>query len=176
MNRQGGQIISFPPAPSAPPTSVSTSDVTSSSITVQWGAVDCIHRNGDITGYSVRYGVQGSGITQTESVSGGATTEATISGLTHSTTYSIEVAAVNSAGTGSYSSSITAETDGERADYHIVICTGSSQEMHTYPLSLSAIAMHSGYIHMYIHSSHLFPIIYSLELLFRCYLCGCWIH
>ena len=63
--------------------------------------MNCIHRNGDITGYSVRYGVQGS--TQTESVSGGATTEATISGLEPATNYSIEVAAVNSADTGVYS-------------------------------------------------------------------------
>ena len=37
------------------------------------------------------------------SVSGGSVTEATISGLTPSTTYSIEVAAVNSVGTGAYS-------------------------------------------------------------------------
>ena len=100
------------PAPSSPPTSVSTSDVTSSSITVQWGAVDCIHRNGDITGYSVRYGVQGSGSTQTESVSGGATTERTVSGLESSSNYSIEVAAVNSAGTGVYSDPIIRITDG----------------------------------------------------------------
>ena len=112
MNRQGGQIISCPPAPSAAPTSVSTSDVTSFSITVQWGAVDCIHRNGDITGYSVRYGVQGNGSTQTESVSGGATTEATISGLVAGTNYSIEVAAVNSAGTGVYSDPLTVLTSG----------------------------------------------------------------
>ena len=113
MNRQGGQIISCPPAPSAPPTSVSTSDVTSFSITVQWGAVDCIQRNGDITGYSVRYGVQGSGSTPTESVSGGATTEATISGLAAATSYDIEVAAVNSAGTGVYSDPLTVLTSGE---------------------------------------------------------------
>ena len=45
------------------------------------------------------------------SVSGGNVTEATISGLTPSTTYSIEVAAVNSAGTGVYSSPpVIAET------------------------------------------------------------------
>ena len=113
MNRQGGQTISCPPASSAPPTSVSTSDVTSSSITVQWGAVDCIHRNGDITGYSVRYGVQGSGSTQTESVSGGTTTEATISGLAAGTNYDIEVAAVNSVGTGVYSHPLAALTSGE---------------------------------------------------------------
>ena len=86
---------------------------TSSSITVQWGAVDCIHRNGDITGYSVRYGVQGNGSTQTESVSGGGATQTTISGLTASTNYSIEVAAVNNAGTGVYSSAVISETDGE---------------------------------------------------------------
>ena len=87
-------------APSAAPTSVRESGVTSSSITVQWGEVDCIHHNGDITGYSVRYGVQGSGSTQTRNVS---ITEATISSLLPSTTYSIEVAAVNSAGIGNYS-------------------------------------------------------------------------
>ena len=45
------------------------------------------------------------------SVSGGSVTETTISGLTPSTTYSIEVAAVNSIGTGVYSSpSVIAET------------------------------------------------------------------
>ena len=108
----------FPPAPSAVPTSVSVSEVTSSSITLQWGAVNCIHRNGDITGYSVRYGVQGSGSTQTESVSGGGATITTISGLMASTTYSIEVAAVNSAGTGDYSDPITAETPESRLSIH----------------------------------------------------------
>ena len=102
----------FPPAPSAAPTSVSVSEVTSSSITVQWGAVDCIHRNGDITGYSVRYGVQGSGRTQTVSVSGGGATQTIISGLTASTKYSIQVVAVNSAGTGVYSNVVMQLTQG----------------------------------------------------------------
>ena len=113
MNRQPGQIISCPPAPSAPPTSVSTSDVTSSSITVQWGTVDCIHRNGDITGYSVRYGVQGSGSTQTESVSGGITNEFIIPELESATTYVVQVAAVNSGGTGVYSDQAFVLTSGE---------------------------------------------------------------
>ena len=100
----------FPPAPSAAPISVSVFEVTSSSITVQWGAVDCIHRNGDITGYSVRYGVQGSGSTQTVSISGSGAIQTAISGLESSTTYSIEVAAVNNAGTGDYSPVIMEET------------------------------------------------------------------
>ena len=94
--------ISIPPAPSAAPTSVRVSAVTSSSITVQWGAVDCIHRNGDIAGYSVQYGVVGSGSTQTLSVSGDSVTEATVLYLMPSTTYSFEVAAENSAGIGVY--------------------------------------------------------------------------
>ena len=46
------------------------------------------------------------------SVSGGSITEATISGLTPSTTYSIEVAAVNGAGTGVYSNAVARLTEG----------------------------------------------------------------
>ena len=99
----------FSPAPSAAPTSVSVSEVTSSSITVQWGAVDCIHRNGHITGYSVRYGVQGMGegdrtVQMVSGDSGGGMYQ--ISGLQSSTNYSIEVAAVNSVSTGIYSTDI----------------------------------------------------------------------
>ena len=82
---------------------MSVSEVTSSSITVQWGPVDCADRNGDITGYSVQYEEVESGSTQNMSVSGDSATETTISGLMPSTTYSMEVAAVNSAGPGTYS-------------------------------------------------------------------------
>ena len=95
--------VSIPPAPSAAPISVSISEVTSSSITVQWEMVPCIHRNGDITGYSVQY--TGGGSTQTLSVSGDDVTEVTITGLTASTTYSVRVAAENDVDTGPLSSS-----------------------------------------------------------------------
>ena len=89
--------MAIPPAPSAPPTSVSVSEVTSFSITVQWGPVDCIHRNGDITGYSVQYE------SETVSVSGDSSGGMyVISGLMPSTTYSIQVAAETSTGTGPY--------------------------------------------------------------------------
>ena len=84
--------------------SVTTSSSSSSTITVQWGEVPCIDQNGVITGYSVQYGVMGSGNTQTVAVDGAAATEATIGDLMSSTTYSIQVAAVNSEGTGVYSS------------------------------------------------------------------------
>ena len=58
----------------------------------------------------MQYGEVGSGSTQTMPVSGGSATEATISSLMPSTTYSIQVAAVNSAGPGSYSDPMINET------------------------------------------------------------------
>ena len=70
--------------------------------------MDCIHHNGDITGYSVQYRVMGSGSTQALNVSGYSVT---ISSLMLSTTYSIEVAAVNSAGTGVYSDLLIVQTE-----------------------------------------------------------------
>ena len=99
-------------APSGPPTSVSATS-TSTTITVQWGAVDCIHRNGDITDYSVRYGVEGSaeGDRSVEMVSGDSSGGMyDISGLSAATRYTVEVAAVNSAGTGVYSDAVVVET------------------------------------------------------------------
>ena len=98
--------------PSAGPVGVEVGEVTSSTITVQWGEVPCIHQNGVITGYSVQYGVMGSGNTMAMVVDGAATTQTTIGDLMSSTDYSIQVAAVNSEGTGVYSDPITATTEG----------------------------------------------------------------
>ena len=88
----------------------------STSITLQWGELPCIHQNGAIVGYSVQYGVVGSRNTETMTVDGASTTQTTISGLSPSTTYSIQVGAVNSAGTGVYSDPETAETLPSEAD------------------------------------------------------------
>ena len=79
----------------------------SSNITTQWGAVNISHHNGNITGYSVWCGVQGSGSTETVYVSGGTTTNTTIPGLIPYTSYVIDMAAVNSAGIGVYSEPLT---------------------------------------------------------------------
>ena len=96
----------FTAGPSAPPNGVSA-DGTSTAISVQWGSVPCIHQNGQITGYSVRYGVVGSGNTETMNVTGSG---AVISELETSTNY-VEVAAVNSAGVGEYSDPIIVLTE-----------------------------------------------------------------
>ena len=68
--------------------------------------MDCMYQNGNITGYSVRYGVRGSG--EEDKTVENATGESSggihvISGLSAATVYEVEVAAVNSAGIGVYS-------------------------------------------------------------------------
>ena len=50
-------------------------------------------------------------------VVGGSVMEATISGLVPATTYSIQVAAVNSAGTGDYSDPVIIETPSQSKYY-----------------------------------------------------------
>ncbi|CAI8051555.1 Protein sidekick-2, partial [Geodia barretti] len=91
-------------APSAAP-NVSKTFATSYSITINWELVPCEHQNGDIAGYTVRYGEMGNNMTDTTvlNITGASVTEATISNLTLSTNYTIQVAAVNRAGTGVFS-------------------------------------------------------------------------
>ena len=91
------------------PSDILISDKNSSTITICWRPGKCVHSNGDITGYSVRYGIQGNGSIQTVTVSGKDSTNTSISGLKSSTTYSIEVA-VNSASIGIYSNSLNVTT------------------------------------------------------------------
>ena len=62
----------------------------------------------------MQYGVVvGSGSTQTVGVSGGGASHTTISGLRPARTYSIQVAAVNSAGSGLYSAPTNQLTSGK---------------------------------------------------------------
>ena len=58
-------------------------------------------------------------------VSGGSITEATISSLISSTTYFIQVAAVNSAGMGVYSDNIFATPDSECSYKHTKVGEGT---------------------------------------------------
>ena len=87
-----------------------TSSVNPSSITVQWDCVDCIDRNSEITGYTVRY--QNGGTTVMESVLGTSASDTvfTASGLIPRTSYTFEVAAVSNEGTGPFSTDTTVET------------------------------------------------------------------
>ena len=100
----------FYTVPTRGPTSVRRGTVTASSITVHWGEVSCLQRNGEITGYRAQ-AVRNGMVEGTASVGGGAR-QATISGLSPSTTYSIQLAALNGAGTGPYNG-VYVRTNGE---------------------------------------------------------------
>ena len=95
--------------PSAAPTSVGALVMNSTAINVQWGPVDCIHRNGYITGYSLLYAGRGSihALSVSEDSNGGMTT---ISELSVATVYTVEVAAETSVGVGVYSDPLMIST------------------------------------------------------------------
>ena len=82
--------------------------MSSTAITVQWETVPCIEQNGDITDYTVTI-LESEEMDRVEDVDGNVI-EVIISGLNSSTTYSIQVAAVNSQGTGPYSDTIIINT------------------------------------------------------------------
>ena len=105
--------------PSAAPSQVSVSQVTLSTIIVQWEDVECIHRNGNITGYSVLV-VASSVMDMVINV--GNVKQATIllSELTPFTEYTISVAAVNTAGMGVYSNGTTITIKGISGSYFIL--------------------------------------------------------
>ena len=111
--------------PSSPPSSVAVLVKSPTTITVHWGPVDCRHQNGEITGYSVRYGEVGSD-EEDRTVkmvlgdsSGGMTT---ISTLNKETVYTVEVAAETSAGTGVYSDFQTIQTPSGELIYTFFFC------------------------------------------------------
>ena len=80
----------------------------STSIKVTWErSADCRDWNGEIIGYSVRYGEEGS---SDKTVRMDSQTTVFLFLLTKETVYTIEVAAVTSAGTGVYSQPQTIET------------------------------------------------------------------
>ena len=93
-------------APSAPTEGIQVSKRMIFSITVEWQAVPCIHRNGNITGYGIIYHMRDNNQKYNVSSSG---TMLTIPDLQPSTTYVISVAAVNSEGIGMLGN-ITAST------------------------------------------------------------------
>ena len=127
-------------------------DVNSTTITVQWGPVEpCNQQNGAIISYSVRYG------SETVSVSGDSMI--TITGLTPSTTYSIQVAAETNGGTGVYSSAVEQLTNG--------VCVHSLR-LHIVELTVSVSLSLCSNCDSRLHNSH-----HHLSLLDQWGLRGC---
>ena len=122
MRERGGErdhyLAAIPStAPTGYPRSIRRGTVIPNSITVHWEEVDCLDRNGAITGYVAR--ALSNGREEGTASVGGDDREATISGLTPSTQYIVQVAAVNSAGTGPYSPIALYGTEGIAQGYTI---------------------------------------------------------
>ena len=84
--------------------------VTARSITIEWDELPCLERNGVITSYIVEARAGGEA-DRTVNVNDGSAREATLSGLTPSTAYTVSLQAVNSADSGPIRS-IAIETPG----------------------------------------------------------------
>ena len=101
-----------PSAPGDSPLEVRALATSPISITIRWGRVPCINRNSNITGYIVRYSKDG-GRTVDVTVSGTGQSDRTYTAtsLAPNTSYSIQVAAVNSTGEiGPFSTNVTVKT------------------------------------------------------------------
>ena len=85
--------------------------VTARSITIEWDELACLDRNGVITSYIVEARTSGT-LIRTVNVGDGSAREATVSGLTPSTEYTVTLQTVNSADYGPIRS-IAIETAGE---------------------------------------------------------------
>ena len=101
------------PAPTDAPGGLAITSVESRSLSVAWGIVPCPHQGGPITGYRLYYS-NGSD-SYIVNITGEENKQFNLTGLTPSTSYSVQVAAVNDRGTGPYSTPLTVETlqDGE---------------------------------------------------------------
>ena len=110
---------------SVSPRNVRATVVSSTVISVQWdGLSPCTQVNGLIVEYRVQYTAESSGVVQSIDQTGewnvtGA--EASLTGLTPYTNYSIQVAAVNEQGDmGRYSDPITVQTGEDGKDRHCI--------------------------------------------------------
>lgn len=91
------------------PRSVEVQSVFPASIVISWRAPQSKHHNGLLTGYIIRYFQHGSNRTDSLVTFANTTTQI-ISGLISCTNYTVQVAAVNSNGTGPFSVPTVAES------------------------------------------------------------------
>ena len=93
-------------APSAAPRDFTSHTVASTSISLTWKNIDCIQRNGVLTGFDIKYYRQVDGALATTIVGGSDTTSYTVGDLFPYSEYWFHIAAVNSEGLGPYNAFI----------------------------------------------------------------------
>ena len=97
----------FGAVPSAAPTSVTAVEVGPLKIHVVWGPVECIHRNGAITGYRVCH-TNLNTLSKICSPSSGGGTSLDIS-VSSGGVYGVQVAGINAVGEGPFSNEVMIE-------------------------------------------------------------------
>jgi len=92
-----------------PPRIATLMDTDPAMLSVSYRPPKASFRNGNMTGYVIRYTRVGSGVSQNITVDGegGGLRTSVISGVMAYTNYSVEVAAVNVNGTGPFSDPVT---------------------------------------------------------------------
>ena len=93
--------------PNGPPRDITLVDTDPAMLSVSYRLPAASLRNGDVTGYVIRYTREGSGVSQTINVSCAGLQMPDIPGLVAYTSYLVEVAAVNVNGTGPFSDPVT---------------------------------------------------------------------
>ena len=94
------------PVPSAAPTSVTPTEVGPLKIHVVWGPVECIHRNGAITGYRVCHTNLNTLSKICSPSSGGTSLDISVSS---GGVYGVQVAGINALGEGPFSNEVMIE-------------------------------------------------------------------
>ena len=93
-------MLNYSAAPSAPPKDIVAVNQTLFTITIIWQPVDCVHQNGNITGYEIRYRKEDDGNTEAMSDRVIIGADYTLTDLQPSTAYLIQVATNNTVGRG----------------------------------------------------------------------------
>ena len=90
------------------------------SITIEWSELDCTDRNGDITGYRIRYGPTSTTPSQRHitTISNPGRRMFIVDREFITLSYDFEVAAVNVNGTGPYSTPLTVDTTVPSGNIH----------------------------------------------------------
>ena len=103
-------VIYIPVVSSGPPRDITLMDTDPAMLSVSYRPPATLLRNGDVTGYVIRYTRVGSGVSQNITVSSSSISglrTSVIPGLLAFTIYSVEVAAANVNGTGPFSDPVT---------------------------------------------------------------------
>ena len=121
------------PAPTGAPRGLNITPVKSRSLSVEWGAVPCLHQGGPITGYILHYSINGSG-SYTVNITGEENRQYNLTELTPFTNYSVQVAAVNDRGTGPYSTPLNVTI--QEGELKTLLCKEASLCIHGFMIGL----------------------------------------